>query len=1278
MVRRILYVFLCLSMLISMSPEHLPVSPPKAAALDTNIIQYADVVVPAWSETKNYHFYGTWWGKIQVDAPETLITNLAYNKTTKEFTYTVVPVAYRLQRYIETDTSYYSSMVQFNVQMDVRDDVPETDYGYYAWDVPRLYNYQTLRQTRRTEWDNTSERAFHEYYDTDVNLNIVEGAIDQYEQAKADPWAYQYSLKGPATKIRFAVQLSDSHQEHYSTGGGSNMAYIQKEFILDLKINTPPTLSLTTPSGQTLLNDAGLSALNIEGYVQDADNNDVTVSIEVPDVLYKKTTVLQAGSNKRFSIPIDSITDAIAPGDYTLTVKAVDPSNTSASASMTFKVRQRLKRSMFVLINTPITNSTTYTDYEGDPKIAERYKYQHNPNYFDNSMGLLPDQETWRGSPYESFSLTGLYIATYQPRDNPLADDRFAEYRMWGRENVTQLSFQVHRKPIAQFSAKLAGGALQLADSSYDLDHIARPDKGLTAREYQYKKGDAELWTDGVPTGALSATELYTIRLRVRDMDGDKAIGVWSDWCVRTVGTAAGNLAPVALFTVEPSIVSYRKATAITDKSFDPDNDPLDTYQWSVVKDGWQTVWSYTGVASTPPNIAAYGVGSYVLTLKVRDSRGLWSNAYSQTVKVMNHPPVANFIMLIEIYRDDIVAIENLTPNPDEDGDKVALTWNANYKGANYYVGNSSSQKVTVQSLINLYGFTPKQVIANPWELTLTASDGALSSTATRPFKVLNHAPTAAIQGPVNAYQFDTVKYISGDYDADTADQSSLRYFWQVTDSGGQIKSYTTPGITVNFPETGIYRLEHWAIDQIGAKSNVASLDVNVVPNLAPAMILNRPAGTAANPTIIDAELQGDPLIEWAYSDPENDVQEKYRLEFFTKDSILAKSVENSDPAGSVRQYQVPNLTFERFEYFTVYGRAYSKLSWSEPSNEKTFIIDNPPQPGFTVMTNTGRNAALVPIHRTDILTINGTATDTDILKGDTISYKYYLKPSGGTEGLSSTRSTFTKQFSTNGTFTVRQVVTDSLGLSRELTQTITVANRIPTASFTYPGSSSQSTPTVMNTLTPVMKWDYQDEDGDAQQRYKLRIINAATGAVTVQSGEQTSSAQQWQIPAGALAENQKYAVEIEVYDGFNWSSVSPRKYFMVNLLTVQGAVRHTAEWNGNRQAYNMKKSRTAESPRGYSVFWAGESFVLQANATGMPDTVEVTMTGGYHTVLAANDSSKTLWSGELYDSSFDKLPGGPVTFTFTARNTFNTKTDIVTVTIQGDWQDYFQSHRIK
>ncbi len=379
-----------------------------------------------------------------------------------------------------------------------------------------------------------------------------------------------------------------------------------------------------------------------------------------------------------------------------------------------------------------------------------------------------------------------------------------------------------------------------------------------------------------------------------------------------------------------------------------------------------------------------------------------------------------------------------------------------------------------------------------------------------------------------------------------------------------------------------------------------------------------------------------------------------------------------------LRQYQLPNNTFDRFEYFTVYGRAFSKLSWSEISNEKTFIIDNPPQPGFSLTTDKGKDATKEPIYRTDILNIKSKATDPNIPKGDTISHKYYLKGASGTEELANTQANFTKQFSSNGVFTFRQLVTDSLGLYRELSQNITVVNRIPTATITYPTSNDQSKPTIASTLTPIIKWDYQDEDGDLQQRYKVRIINLATGTIKVQSGEQVSSSKQWQAPAGSLIENEKYAVEVEVYDGYNWSNISPRKYIMVNLLSIKGGVKHTEEWNNNRKGYNLKKSGNEESPRGYNVFWAGERFVLQGTATGLPNTVQVTMSGGFTTQLSPTNNDKTFWTGEMYDSSFEKLPDGPVTFTFTAQNEYNTKTDTVTVVISSDWSEYFQSHRIK
>lgn len=87
---------------------------------------------------------------------------------------------------------------------------------------------------------------------------------------------------------------------------------------------------------------------------------------------------------------------------------------------------------------------------------------------------------------------------------------------------------------------------------------------------------------------------------------------------------------------------------------------------------------------------------------------------------------------------------------------------------------------------------------------------------------------------------------------------------------------------------------------------------------------------------------------------------------------------------------------------------------------------------------------------------------------------------------------------------------------------------------------------------------------------------------------------------------------------------------------------------------------------------------MLQGTATGLPDTVQVTMTGGYTAALSPTGSDKTLWTGELADPSFEQLPDGPVTFTFTATNEYQTKVDTVAVTILGDWTEYYQSHRVK
>lgn len=1229
-----------------------------------------------------------YWSTMDIDIPAFNLTGMTYNKVTGEFRATLsnkhLTNSWIIRReelpakpkYANNDMRYshgYRTEFSTIIRVFYSD-------GTFS-EVGKLTSSDVLSDTHRETYkDNTLWGQHMPVYQTKI---FYPNSSDFYwsgVKLDRDLSVYLDTSKKPT-----GIQLYQDFSDIYFTAFYMMQAtkYYHKYTLKDDRIfpltsNKAPNITLTSPANQTFMNESGFSTFNLEGYVQDMDNDTLEIVAEVPNLFYKRVTVYNTGSPKNFSIPIDVLNESLPPGSYTVNVKVIDPFNLKAVASTNFNVKNRLKNKSFVLVNSPVEINTGYSDYESDPKYQERYKYDHAPYFFDNSMGIILDSGLWRSGKYDSFSLVGAYTATLQARDNPKNNDQFDEYRLWSRDNLSAMTYNVHRKPIALFSAKLVGGSLQLTDSSYDLDHITASNKGLMDWQWQYKITGSEIWTDGKPPAWLPTTNQYDIRLRVRDVDGENAVGVWSDWCVRTVGSAS-NLPPVALFTVNPNIVSYRKATTITDKSFDPDNDILDIYNWSVVKDGWNTVWSHWGGANTPPNIAAFGEGNYTVNLQVHDNRGLWSDWYSQNVQVINHPPAAAFKMPTEVYRDTVIQMENLTPDPDEDGDVLYYNWNARINNSGYYsAGSNRNQVMTIRDLIARNGISQKQAVSDGWEMRLTASDGRLSSNATQLFMVKNHVPTAAINGPSSVFQYDTKQYLSSDADEDSSDVASLQYYWRVTDSDGMIKLYRTPNIVNYFSEPGIYTLEHWVVDQIGDKSNVATLKVNVSKNMAPSMTLTSPAGTASNPTVIDAAIQGDPLIQWTYADPENDPQEKYRLEFFTKDNLLTKLIENSDSTGLLRQYQVPNNTFNRFEYFTVYGRAYSKLSWSEISNEKTFIIDNPPQPGFTLITDTGRDASRVPIYRTDILNIKSTASDPDEPKGDIISIKYYLKPADGTEGIVSSQSTFTKQFTTNGVFTFKQLVTDSLGLFRELSQSITVVNRIPTVNITYPTSTDPSKPTIASTLTPIIKWDYQDDDGDLQQRYKVRIINLATGAIKVQSGEQVSSAKQWQIPVGALIENEKYAVEVEVYDGFNWSIVSPRKYFMVNLLSIKGGVKHTEEWNNNRKGYNLKKSGNEESPRGYNVYWAGERFVLQGIATGLPDTVQVTMSGGYTTQLTPTNSDKTLWTGDLYDSSFEKLPDGPVTFTFTAQNEYHTKVDAVTVVIAGDWSEYFQNHRIK
>lgn len=423
----------------------------EAATGDPNFITYKDINIPA-----DGSFFDAGWnyGTLSGTINNQKLTNIKFNRTTKQLTFDISSDATLTLgvNLVPSQSALDKRVVRADLCVAAIPEGKPLDLPSYQYGCPSDWTSQYTNFTPLYKswfdgpfYPNTFEHTFN--LATDVTYYNYTGTL-----------GYGELPIGLVINYGFGAGQQDGWRG-YGPEHGFGGPYIGHNFqrVFPLIPNSPPTISLNTPNNQVLQNEPGRNILNIEGYVHDPDNDDLIVSAEIPNIFYRKTVVSQTKGYQYFSIPVDAVADSIPPGDYTMTVKVADPSNMSESASMTFKVTNRLKRNAFVLVNSPIENSgTTYEDYEWDAKYADRVRYDHDPNYFDNSMGIIGDSGLWRTSLYTSFPYTGQYVVSYQAKDIPKQDARFAEYQMWSKDAASTMSFKVHRKPIALFQQGLS------------------------------------------------------------------------------------------------------------------------------------------------------------------------------------------------------------------------------------------------------------------------------------------------------------------------------------------------------------------------------------------------------------------------------------------------------------------------------------------------------------------------------------------------------------------------------------------------------------------------------------------------------------------------------------------------------------------------------------------------------------------------------------------------------------------------------------------------------
>ncbi len=317
--------------------------------------------------------------------------------------------------------------------------------------------------------------------------------------------------------------------------------------------------------------------------------------------------------------------------------------------------------SFTILLGDKLDYTTVYEDYENDPEIQREWKFVHDPTTVNGRvidaqpLGPIAQSGLYINQPMQ-LNEVGEYTVTLRAKDNPLSDTgndaRFAKYRKWSDDEIVrEYKINVHRRPIADFKATVEPGTLKLTldpSSSFDPDHefnwdeIGIDEKGIV--EYTWEKyvvNEAEF--GGRPPANLQPMTDYYITLRVKDIDGAYA------FITKLVTTKNVNLKPVALFD-SPSTVLRSDSlntpslnTYIRDRSYDPNGDPLTSYNWTVKRqnDG-VVVWSGT---SSPTSFQTMGLptGKYLIGLTVRDipkyPPSLQSDLYEREITVINNNP---------------------------------------------------------------------------------------------------------------------------------------------------------------------------------------------------------------------------------------------------------------------------------------------------------------------------------------------------------------------------------------------------------------------------------------------------------------------------------------------------------------------------------------------------------------------------------------------------------------------------------------------------------------
>ena len=255
----------------------------------------------------------------------------------------------------------------------------------------------------------------------------------------------------------------------------------------------------------------------------------------------------------------------------------------------------------------------------------------HNAKYFANGTGQSEYSEQFMDNLNTNFVF-----------------DKPGEYKIYYGEDLVKTIY-AHRKPIANFSMTLnSDKTLSLVNQSYDLD--SNEDKyglgnGIKEINWQWKNMNDDNWTLGKPTTALIDGESYVVQLVVKDEQNVSSLHTSKYITLdKTI-----EIPPIAAFSFGNSTIFTNNELEIIDTSYDPIGNALSTYEWTLKKA--DKVISTSATPTLKFDTSNLGAGEYSYSLRVKNSKGLWSEPYIKSFKVIEDT-IAPSVMIEPTYSE--------------------------------------------------------------------------------------------------------------------------------------------------------------------------------------------------------------------------------------------------------------------------------------------------------------------------------------------------------------------------------------------------------------------------------------------------------------------------------------------------------------------------------------------------------------------------------------------------------------------------------------------------